>query len=159
MREVVSVGVGGAYIFVNMGQYVNGTNQKHENWAQSGKEVGACVVSCVALEFAQLGGQPGHLNCVCLERLPWGWCSICLCWVKFSSLLILGHICVGGGLGELGAHWLLKEFEFELGLIRVFLLRHPWCISSPESRVHFDAISTASSELQGNKFYFFALTW
>lgn len=84
MREVVSVGVGGAYIFISMGQYVNGTNQKHENWAQSGKEVGVCAVSCVALECAQPGGQLGHLNCVCLESLPWDWC---FCMFALSEIL------------------------------------------------------------------------
>ena len=54
-------------------------------------------------------------------------------------------------------HLLLKGFEFELDLTGIFL--HPWCISLPESIMHFDAISMATGELQGNKFYFCALTW
>lgn len=79
--------------------------------------------------------------------------------MKFFSAPGLEHVCLGGVLGALGTHLLLNGFEFELDLMGFFLLRHPWCIFSPESILHFDAISMATSELQGNKFYFCALTW
>lgn len=75
-----------------------------------------------------------------------------------SCLLQAWSTCLGGVLDVLSPNLLLMGFRFVLGLMGVFLLQHPHYISSPESIMHFDGVSVATSELQGNRLYFCVLT-
>lgn len=165
MRKLVCWRNTGASFFINMAEYENGTNQKCDSCGLGSRR-------CVLLgAWLPVGCTQGRGR----EDGPDG--SV----VFTSRLFHRAHVLYVGVVWmseapfspQPGAHlfgwwskdtWctcirlLLKGFEFELDLIGIFL-QHPWCISSPESIMHFDAISMATGELQGNKFYFCALTW
>lgn len=173
MRKLVCWGDTGAYFFINMVQYENGTNQKHGNYRLGDRR------RCGCWELDHLWGvlRAGAELTVGPSREDSLAGSVVFASRIFhrTDVLYVGVVWMselpfspGPGAHLFGwwskdtwcacIHLLWKGFEFELDLMGIFL-QHPWCISSPESIMHFDAISMATGELQGNKFYFCALTW